>query len=234
MKKKKRKKRKNSPFITTIIHVIRDRVPPAGYLRTRVLVRRTPGRLRGFLFCVVDVVAWIGGGAALALERVHETEPMPDLMHGRAAEIVPGYHAARQAACVDVAAVVDVPVRRRRGKGRRRKWPGGGAGRGVALRRGERAVTKQQRACVGRRRPWRAQVGLEVEVEGRVGPVAERRFHRFGVRVGGPVIVNRVGWLEPAERDVGRSVGSAQNGSLAEEGWSKVLGQNTERTIWGK
>lgn len=229
--KRKKSGEEHVPLITTIIHIIPDRIVAAGQLRARVLADRTPRRLHRLLLGVVDVVARLRGRAALALERVQQPEPVPDLVHRRAPQVVARHRPARHAARVDVAAVVDVLVGRERRRGRDGVGGGrvegqggaggrGGAGRGLAHRGRERAVPEQQGAHAARRRRRRAQVRLEVEVEGRVRAVPERRPHRFGVRVGGPAIFDRVGHREKAESDVGGGVGSVENGKLEGEGWS--------------
>lgn len=73
-----------------------------------VLAHGTPDRLGGFLLRIVDVVPGIGRGARLALEGVQEAEPVPDLVNGRAAQVVAVKGAAWHAARENVAAVVDV------------------------------------------------------------------------------------------------------------------------------
>lgn len=151
---------------------------------------------------------------------------MPHLVHGRAPQVVSRHRAARHAAREDVAAVDSVLVG---GKWWAREGGGSGssrgAGRALAQRGGERAVPEQRGAhAVGRRR-WSAQVGLEVDVEGRVGTVPEGYFHLVGVLVGGPGIVNRVTRCEEAERDVGASVGSDKHYRLARRGFGLDFGQ---------
>lgn len=171
---------------------------------------------------------------------------MADLVHGGAAQVVAGHGAARHATREDVAAIGGILVRRDRrhgegggrGRGReqrpRRSRAGANRARRRRAQRGwQRTVPEQQHAHVAGRRGRRAQVGLEVDVEGRVGAVPERQFHRAGVGVGGPRISNRVGWSEVAERNVGGRVRSVKNRGLeppgAGEGWLDILVQTCFR-----
>ena len=138
---------------------------------------------------------------------MQQAEPMPDLMHGRLALIVPLQRdgAVRHAAREDVAPVGGVVggrvlvrlavaggVRDCGGEGAVAEEGGGGA---VGVGRG-------------------GEVGLEVEVQVGVGAAAEGLLHGGAVGVGGPFVADGVGCAVEVEGDVGGLVGFVQDGDL--------------------
>lgn len=133
-------------------------------------------------------------------------------MHGRAALVVHLKRAAaRHRRTQDVAAVQHVLVRRR-------------VGRDACVR--QRAVAQQDGAGGDAGRAGRGlQGGLEVDVEGRVGALAQGGFHGAVVAVGGPGGVDSARGALVAEADAGVGVRCHDGGELRRDhGVGDVIG----------
>jgi len=182
--------------IGAIIHIIVHRIQP-GNPRTAILGRagRTPIGAGALLRRIGDEVAL--AIAAVALEDVQQPEPVARLVHRRLALVVPRHGPVGHRAGLDVAPVVGVD-------GRRDGPPAAAADADAdADARWQRALPQDAAR----------QVRLEVDVQGRVGALAQRLFHREVVGVGGakgPCVVDCPGQVGERESDVVGVVGSVE------------------------
>lgn len=219
----------NLPKIITIIHKIMNRIPPARHRAqpTTILETRTTLRAQALLVGIINKIPRIAHAAGVSLEGMQEPHPMPDLVHGRApeivalgAEILGGL--AGEGAGEDVAAVGAVD-----GGGEGDGGAGGAGGVGVGDGGGEGAVAEEGGAGGVWGGRGRAEVGLEVEVEGGIGALAEGCFHRGGGgAVEGPGVVDGVGGGVAEEGDVGGGEGLVEDGGLG--GWDVRVGIGLE------
>ena len=161
---------------------------------------------------------------------MQQTEPMPGFMHRRATHVVARQIPVRQGRRQDRAPVLAV-FRGRAALGRAARVSAAGrvaaAGR-VGDRGRERAVAEDRLTlglrsggaaggdgARGRRRARRGrQVGLEVEVQGRVATFAERGFHARGVRIRRPGVVDGEGVRVQTKGNVQRRVGRVEDIAL--------------------
>ena len=191
------------------MHGVRARTAGTAVLHD-ALLRRTPIRAGALLRRVVDIVARIARGTRIVLERMQQAEPVPDFMHRRLALLVAVQSSVRHRGGEDVAAVLDVRVGGV-GHGRAvtvRQLVGRGAARrrvGDGLRQG--AVAEELRGLGARRGDAGGEVGLEVDVEGCVGALAERGLHGCIRGVGCPFVVDGVSIGLDVEGYVGGGVG---------------------------
>ena len=169
--------------------------------RTRHLLRR-----------IRDIVPIIIRRACIILERMQQAVPVPDLMYGRAAGVVLSEGAAvRHRAAENVATVEHVDEGRR--------------GRSDAAF-GQTTVAQQHAAdgharCAG----GGLELGLEVNVQGGVGAVAEGGFHGEVVTVGGPGGVHGARVAFEGVSDGGVGVGGGDGGELGlDHGVGHVVG----------
>ncbi len=141
------------------------------------------------------------------LKRMQQPEPMPHLVHGRLAQIVPAHrerrlgHAPRQHVA-PVRGIVHHWILDRRAIGTHVRDCGREGA--VAQEGGGGAVG----VGVG------GEVGLEVEVQGAVVAAAEGLLHGGGEGVGGPEVVDGVGGGGEAEGDAGGAVEGGEDGDL--------------------
>ena len=154
-------------------------------LRTAILRRadRTPIGAGALLGGIGNEIA--GALAAITLKDMQQPEPVARLVHRRLALVVLGHGAVGHRAGLDVAPVVDVDGRR----------DGPAAAAAAADARRQRALPQDAAR----------QVRLEVDVQGRVGALAQRLLHREVVGVGGaerPSVVDGPGQVGERELDV--------------------------------
>lgn len=139
------------------------------------------------------------------LKSMQKPKPMPNLMHRRLSQIIPIHtmrylrHGSRK----DITPISSII----RSRILNRRSPVRDGGR-------EGAITEEslgaRGAGIGR------EIGLEVEVQRRVGAAAERLFHFCAIGVRGPVVADYVGCAFYVEGYVCGAVGLVEDGGLVE------------------